>query len=65
MAETFAEARTRAVAYLDQCYGHLRELVIDPEWTNDGYPPYKNAVAELQSAINRVRRLNEVQREAK
>lgn len=62
--ETFAASRSRLLDRLDAAYNKLRVVVSDPQWANNEYKTYQEALADIQRQLDNLRRLNSIQMEA-
>lgn len=55
---TTDEMRKFSLDNFDRAAATLRAVVADPSLNNDMYPPLKDAMKEVQYAINRILRVN-------
>ncbi len=60
---TFDEARAAALKNFDERVAELRKIIADPSWCNELYKPFKESVEQIQSSIERLRRVNNCQSE--
>lgn len=60
-AVTFAEKREQLLRNLDQKIADLRVLLTDPTLTNDLYPPYVKAHADIAWACKAMLTLNQAE----
>lgn len=58
---TFHEARAAHLDALDNAYRELRRIVSSPDWCNDNFPPFKEAVQSLTSRLAAIGRLNDAE----
>lgn len=62
---TFDEARKKQIMELDKVFAELREVAIDPTWTNHAYIKFKDANTKLNNVFACILRLNLAELEAK
>lgn len=63
--EKFQEARDKHLAKLDEVYQELRRIMSMPDFCNELYRPYKEAVEALMHRCQKIIRLNNAQVESK
>lgn len=62
---TFAQARENHLAWLDETYKKIRELVTDPDFLNDNAREYKDELMNFNSRLKKIIELNNAEAEAK